>query len=98
MKRWPSLGKVWEKLCHSKAKRIELVFYRIVNPSIKDAERDRRSNSERGLPIKISGPNQQRLSDFLKALRNDCFKQELVKFGHDFEWKFWTHSANFNPR
>ena len=71
---------ILEKLCRSKAKRIDLVFDRIITPSIKDAERDLRSHSERDLPIKISGPNQQRPSDLFRALRNDCFKQELVKF------------------
>ncbi len=71
---------ILQKLCRTSAKRIDLVFDRFITPSIKDAERDRRSKSGRDTPLKISGPNQQRPSDWLKALRNDSFKTELVKF------------------
>ncbi|KAI9559499.1 hypothetical protein GHT06_013493 [Daphnia sinensis] len=71
---------ILQKLCRTSAKRIDLIFDRFIMPSIKDAERDRRSNSERDMPIKISGPNQQRPTDWLKALRNDCFKRELSKY------------------
>ncbi len=70
---------ILQKLCNVRASRIDLVFDRIMTPSIKDAERDNRSVSERDVPFNISGPNQQRPSDFLKASRNDNFKRELVQ-------------------
>lgn len=71
---------ILQKLCRTSAKRIDLIFDLFIMPSIKDAERDRRSNSERDMLIKILGLNQQRPSDWLKALRNDCFKRELSKY------------------
>ncbi|KZR97548.1 Uncharacterized protein APZ42_007508, partial [Daphnia magna] len=71
------------KLCQMPANRIDLVFDTTKSPSIKDMERDQRSEEERNLPIKLTGPNQKTSSDLKKFLRNDSFKQELVKFFSD---------------
>lgn len=66
------------------AKRLDLIFDQIITPSIKDMERDRRGDCDRDDTFVISGPNQKRPSDFLKALRNDSFKKQIVKFFIDF--------------
>jgi len=68
------------KMCSTTAKRVDIVFDRVVTPSIKDSERDRRTDGERSVPFSINGPQQKRPPDFLKALRNDHFKREFVKF------------------
>lgn len=68
------------KLCGMNCKRVDIVFNDILTPSIKDIERDRRSGSDRDGVFTISGPNQIRPSDFLKALRSDNFKKQLVNF------------------
>jgi hypothetical protein len=46
-------------------------------PSIKDAERDRRSNSERDMSIKISGPNNSTLQTGSKLYATSFSKKEL---------------------
>lgn len=66
-------------------KRVDAVFDQIVTPSIKDIERDRRSDGDREVPFTISEPNQLRLNDFLKALRNNNFKIEFIKLVDSFE-------------
>lgn len=71
---------ILNKLCGTNCKRVDLVFDQIVTPSIKDIERDRRSDGDRDVPFIITGPNQLRPNDFLKALRNDNFKIEFIKF------------------
>ncbi len=68
------------RLCRFPAGRIDLVFDLVSTPSIKDCERDRRSNEERSAPFKMFGPNQHRPQDFIKSLRNDNFKREIVRF------------------
>ena len=67
-------------LCGVNCQRVDLIFDHIVTPSIKDIERDHRSDGDREVPFMITGPNQLRLNDLLKALRNDNFKKEFVKF------------------
>lgn len=63
------------------------MFDKFVSPSIKDIERDKRACLyERTTEFCIQGPEQRRPSDFKKALRNDNFKQSLVKFFCEF-WK-----------
>lgn len=64
----------------TQAKRIHLVFDRIISPSIKDADRDKRTYFDRDLPFKIVGEKQLRPNDFIKAMRNNNFKRELVAF------------------
>ena len=71
-------------MCNIKAKRVDLIFDQIKSPSIKDMERDRRGDCNRYDTFVISGPNKKQPSDFLKALRNDSFKKQLVKFFFDF--------------
>jgi hypothetical protein len=68
------------KLCKLKAKTIHLVFDRILSPSIKDLERDVRSDCDRSTNYGSFGKKQKRPANFLKALRNDSFKIQLVKF------------------
>lgn len=78
---WGKLARViLMKICQYAAKRVDLVFDRVTSPSIKDVERDRRSDSDRNSSFKISGPNQRRSEDFIKSLRNDEFKKEVVRF------------------
>ena len=72
---------ILRRLCNLKASRIDLVFDQIVSPSIKDCERDSRAGSEnRSMSYSIGGPGQKRPRDFLKALRNDGFKDSLVNY------------------
>ena len=73
---------ILRKLCSSfSAKRIDIVFDKILTPSIK--------NNQRGIPAQdlgrhtsyeISGPVQKRLTNFVGALCNNAFKQTLIKF------------------
>lgn len=49
-------------------------------PSIKDAERDRRSNSERDMSIKISGPNNSTLQTGSKLYATSFSKKELSQY------------------
>ena len=65
-------------LSHQPAKVVHLIFDRYVNPSLKDAERQRRGS----VPVayQILGPDQQRSADFMKALSNPFFKESFVKF------------------
>ena len=52
-----------------------------MSPSIKDCERDSRAGSEnRSMSYSIGGPGQKRPRDFLKALRNDGFKDSLLNY------------------
>lgn len=72
---------ILKKICNSTSKRIDIIFDKIISPSIKDCERDRRAGSaDRNVSFTISGEEQKRPNDFLKALRNDSFKSELVQF------------------
>ena len=58
-----------------------MVFDRIVSPSIKDCERDKRSaGNDRHSTYVITGPAQKRPNNFIGALRNNQFKDSLVKF------------------
>ncbi|KZS20614.1 Uncharacterized protein APZ42_012648 [Daphnia magna] len=67
------------KLCSYKGKQIHLIFDHIVYPSIKDCERDRRSDGDH-VEYGTIGNKQRRPGNFLKTLRNDNFKSEFVKF------------------
>ncbi|XP_049318490.1 uncharacterized protein LOC125780337 isoform X2 [Bactrocera dorsalis] len=66
------------QLCSTTATEIHLVFDRYISPSIKDSERH--SRKEFDTPYKISGPQQTRPKDFLRSLKNYCFKTALVHF------------------
>ena len=75
------------------AKRIDIVFDKKVTPSIKDNERDIRAQGlDRHTVYKISGPVQKRPTDFVGALRNNAFKQALIKF----LVTSWKDDANAN--
>ena len=63
--------KILVKLCNLKSPQIDLVFDQITIPSIKDYERDQRSNdNDRSLNYQISGDAQTRPPKFKDALRN----------------------------
>lgn len=57
---------------------MDIVFDRYFSPSIKNYERDLRNNTDTS--YNISGPDQSRSHDFTKELRNNYFKETLVKF------------------
>lgn len=65
-------------ICAFRAKKIHLIFDRVTSPFIKDMERDKRTDSDRDVPIKIAGDNQLRHTAFIKTIRNNNFKRELV--------------------
>ena len=57
---------------------VHLVFDKTLSPSIKDVERDLRSSNKEG-SYKRTRPEQKRPSNWLSALRDDGFKEELVE-------------------
>lgn len=67
------------QVCKQKGTEIHLVFDKTISPSIKDAERNKRSN-HRNMAYQITGPEQKRPSNWLQALRGDQFKEALVTF------------------
>ena len=70
---------VFYLLCTSgNCNRIDIVFDRYITPSIKNYTRDVRSDGKASSPYVISGPQQRRPGDFIKALRNDFFKTALI--------------------
>ena len=62
---------------------IHLVFDKTVSPSIKHAERTKRSNQQ-GMAYQIIGPEQKRPSNWLQAVRGDQFKIALITFLVDY--------------
>ena len=72
---------IFQRICSMKADRIDMVFDKTITPSIKDCERDKRCEEvDRNAMYEITGPTQKRPVNFKKALRNNLFKQSLVKF------------------
>ena len=71
------------QVCKQRGTEIHLVFDKIISPSIKDAERNKRSN-QRGMAYQIIRPEQKRPSNWLQALRGDQFKEALVTFLVDY--------------
>ena len=72
---------ILKKICKLDASRIDVVFDRILSPSIKDCERDNRAaGSNRHDTYVIAGAAQKRPTNFTAALRNNQFKDSLVKF------------------
>lgn len=69
---------ILRKICSTNATEIHFIFDRYLSPSIKDSERQ--SRNEFNIPYKISGPQQIRIADFLRSLKNYCFKEALVQF------------------
>ncbi len=53
-------------MCRINAKRLDLIFDQIITPSIKDMERDRRSDCDRDDTFVISGPNKKTTFGFLE--------------------------------
>jgi hypothetical protein len=70
----------FRKMCRMNAKILDLIFDQIKTPSIKDMERDRLGNCDRDDIFFISGPYHKRPSVFLKVLRNDSLKKQILKF------------------
>ena len=72
---------ILRRLCKLESDQIHLVFDKVVKPSIKDCERDARAGaSDRSETFEISGPSQKRPKNFTAALRNDSFKESLIRF------------------
>lgn len=72
---------ILSRLCALKGKEIHLVFDKIVTPSIKDIERDRRTATGfREDNFVIGGPHQKCPTNFIMALRQDNFKRALVAY------------------
>ena len=71
------------QVCKQRGTEIHLVFDKIISPSIKDAERNKRSNQQ-GMAYQITRPEQKRPSNWLQALRGDQFKEALVTFLVDY--------------
>ena len=72
---------ILRNICNAKGTVIHFISDKTVSPSIKDAERDSRSkDAYRSTSFAIGGPKQERPSDWLRALRCDAFKKELIQF------------------
>lgn len=71
---------IFQKLCRIRSKKIDIVFDTPISPSIKDLERDRRSMHNQSSAFTITGPLQQRPSDFIGVRRHNQFKESLVAF------------------
>ena len=71
------------QVCKQRGTEIHLFFDKTISPSIKDAERNKRSN-QRGMVYQITGSEQKRPSNWLQALRGDQFKEALVTFLVDY--------------
>ena len=71
------------QVCKQRGTEIHLVFDKTISPSIKDAERNKRSN-QRSMAYQITEPEQKRPSNWLQALRGDQFKEALVTFLVDY--------------
>jgi len=72
--------KILQILASYNASCVHVVFDRYWSPSIKDYERSLRGGSDSTHEYVISGPDQARTHDFAKELRNDRFKEALVRF------------------
>ena len=70
---------VLRQVCRQKGSEIHLVFDKTMSPSIKDAERCKRSDN-RNTIYQITGADQKRPTNWLQALRQDQFKEALVNF------------------
>lgn len=70
---------ILQKLTNTRANEIHLIFDQYFQPSIKDYERSTRGNKEPDQSFCISGPNQKRPVDFIKKLRNNKFKEALIR-------------------
>ena len=72
---------ILRNICNAKGTVVYFISDKTVSPSIKDAERDSRSkDAYRSTSFAIGGPKQERPSDWLRALRCDAFKKELIQF------------------
>ena len=71
------------QVCKQRGTTIHLVFDKTISPSVKDAERNKRSN-QRGMAYQITAPEQKRPSNWFQALRGDQFKEALVTFLVDY--------------
>ena len=64
------------QVCKQRGTEIHLVFNKTISPSIKDAERNKRSN-QRDMAYQITGPEQKHPSNWLQAFRGDQFKETI---------------------
>lgn len=70
--------KILQTITYNNVLEIHIIFDRYFSPSIKDYERSLRGGTS--TDYIISGPEQIRPADFNKELRNNKFKEALVKF------------------
>ena len=70
---------ILHQVCKQKGHTIHLVFDKTISPSIKDCERDKRSDN-RAAAYHITGPEQKRPGNWLKVMRQDQFKEALIYF------------------
>ena len=70
---------VLRQVCRQKGSEIHLVFYKTRSPSIKYAERCKRSGN-RNTTYHITGADKQRPTSWHQALRQDQFKVALFDF------------------
>ena len=71
------------QVCKQRGTEIHLAFDKTILPSIKDTERNKRSNHQ-GLAYQITEPEQKRPSNWLQAFRGDQFKEAFVTFLVDY--------------
>jgi hypothetical protein len=70
---------ILKSLCSHESKVIHVIFDKTISPSIKDSERDSRM-LDRHSSFQIKGKTQKRPDNWLAALRNDQFKESIVKY------------------
>ncbi|XP_066595439.1 uncharacterized protein [Prorops nasuta] len=72
--------KILQMVTNNTAAEVHLIFNRYFSPSIKDYERSTRATGVSHRNYVITGPEQIRPVDFVKELRNDKFKEALIRF------------------
>ncbi|XP_055836631.1 uncharacterized protein LOC129905221 isoform X1 [Episyrphus balteatus] len=70
-------SQILKKICRMSAKEIHVVFDRIISPSIKDIERDRRNSSDDEAICSAFNKNGRPPANLKKCLRNSSFKKRL---------------------
>ena len=71
------------QVCKQRGTETHLAFDKTIPSSIRDAERNKRSN-QRGMAYQITRCEQKRPSNWLQVLRGDHFKKALVTFSVDY--------------
>ena len=69
---------ILQRLTHTKAKKVHIIFNRYFKPFIKDYKRSLRGNND--CHFYITGADQKRPVDFVKELCDNTFKKAFVNF------------------